>query len=134
VEVGDAGGEGVIAAIGGISSGWSLYVKDGKPTFYYNFFEVDHVRIQSSETLPKGKSSIRVEFTPLEPGPGKPADVKVFVNGKETGSGRVGKTVPFRYGVEPFDIGRDTVSPVSKDYKVPYVFQGRIEQVTIEVR
>ncbi|HSO61221.1 MAG TPA: hypothetical protein VLR50_09330, partial [Desulfobacterales bacterium] len=63
-----------------------------------------------------------------------PADVKVFVNGKETGSGRVGKTVPFRYGVEPFDIGRDTVSPVSKDYKVPYVFQGRIEQVTIEVR
>ncbi len=134
VEVGDAGGEGVLAAIGGISSGWSLYVKDGKPTFYYNFFEVDHARIQSSETLPKGKSSIRVEFTPLEPGPGKPADVKVFVNGKETGSGRVGKTVPFRYGVEPFDIGRDTVSPVSKDYKVPYVFQGRIEQVTIEVR
>jgi len=36
--------------------------------------------------------------------------------------------------VEPFDIGRDTVSPVSKDYKVPFVFQGRIDQVTIEVR
>ena len=134
LEVGDAGSEGVLAAIGGITSGWSLYVKDGKPTFYYNFFEVDHSRIQSSEPLPKGKSSVRVEFTPVEPGLGKPADVKVFVNGKETGSGRVGKTVPFRYSAEPFDIGRDTVSPVSKDYKVPYVFQGRIEQVTIEVR
>jgi hypothetical protein len=34
---------------------------------------------------------------------------------KETGSGRVGKTVPFRYNVEPFDIGRDTVSAVSKE-------------------
>ena len=134
VEVGDAGGEGVLAAIGGVSSGWSLYVKDGKPTFYYNFFEVDHARIQSSESLLKGKSSIRVEFTPVEPGPGKPADVKMFVNGKETGSGRVGKTVPFRYSVEPFDIGRDTVSPVSKDYKVPFAFQGRIDQVTIEVK
>jgi organic radical activating enzyme len=32
VEVGDAGGEGVLVAIGGLSSGWSLYVKDGKPT------------------------------------------------------------------------------------------------------
>jgi arylsulfatase len=134
IEVGDAGGEGVLAAIGGISSGWSLYVKDGKPTFYYNFFEVDHARIQSSENLPKGKSSVRVEFTPVEPGPGKPAAVKLFINGRETGNGRVERTVPFRYSVEPFDIGRDTVSPVSNDYKAPFAFQGRIEQVTIEVK
>ena len=110
-------------------------MKDGKPTFYYKFFEVDHARIQSSESLPKGKSSVRVEFTPVEPGFGnKPADVKLFVNGKETGSGRVGKTVPGRYSVEPFAIGSDTVSPLSKDYKVPFTFQGRIEQVTIELK
>jgi hypothetical protein len=134
IEVGDSGGEGVLAAIGGITSGWSLFVKDGKPTFYYNFFEVDHARIQSSESLPKGKSSARVEFTPVEPGPGKPVDVKLFINGKETGKGRVAKTVPFRYSVEPFDIGRDTVSPVSQDYKAPFAFQGGIEQVTIELR
>ena len=54
----------MLAAIGGVTSGWSLYVKDGKPTFYYNFFEVDHARVQSSEVLPKGKSSVRVEVTP----------------------------------------------------------------------
>ena len=134
VEVGDAGSDGVLAAIGGITSGWSLYVKDGKPTFYYNFFEVDHARIQSSEALPKGTSTVRMELTPVEPGPGTPADVKLFVNGKETGKGRVVKTVPFRYSVEPFDVGRDTVSPVTEDYKVPFAFQGRIEHVTIEVQ
>ena len=134
VEVGEAGSDGVLAAIGGITSGWSLYVKNGRPTFYYNFFEVDHARIQSSEALPKGTSTVRMEFTPVEPGPGKPADVKLFVNGKETGKGRVAKTVPFRYSVEPFDVGRDTVSPVTEDYKVPFAFQGRIEHVTIEVK
>ena len=134
VEVGEAGSDGVLAAIGGITSGWSLYVKDGKPTFYYNFFEVDHARIQSSEVLPKGTSTVRMELTPVEPGPGKPADVKLFVNGKETGRGRVAKTVPFRYSVEPFDVGRDTVSPVTEDYKVPFAFQGGIEHVTIEVK
>lgn len=134
VEVGDTDGEGVLAAIGGITSGWSLYIKDGKPTFYYNLFEVEHARIQSSESLPKGKSSVRMEFTPVEPGPGKPADVKLFINGKETGSGRVEKTVPFRYSVEPFDIGRDTVSAVSKDYTVPFAFNGRIDHVTIELK
>jgi hypothetical protein len=94
VEVGDAGSDGVLAAIGGITSDWSLYVKDGKPTFAYNFFEVDHARIQSSESLPKGKSTVRVEFSPVESGPGKPAAVKLFVNGQETGKGRVAKTVP----------------------------------------
>ncbi|MGE0236609.1 arylsulfatase [Methylocystis sp.] len=134
VLVGDGGTDGVLAAIGGVTSGWSFYVKDGKPTFYYNFFEVDHAKVQSSEQLPKGKSSVRVEVSPTAPGPGKPANVKILVNGKETANGIVGKTVPFRYSVEPFDIGRDSVSAVSKDYKSPFAFQGRIEQVTVEIQ
>jgi arylsulfatase len=134
VEVGSAGTDGVLAAIGGISSGWSLYVKDGKPTFYYNFFEVEKYRIQSAEPLPAGKSSVRVELTPVEAGPGKPAMVKLYVNGKQTGEGRVEKTVPFRYSVEPFDVGVDNVSAVSEEYQPPFAFKGRIEQVVIEVK
>ena len=63
-----------------------------------------------------------------------PIGVKSSINEQESGNGRVEKTVPFRYSVEPFDIGRDTVSPVSKNYKVPFAFQGRIDQVTIEVK
>ncbi len=134
VESRPSGADGVLAAVGGISSGWSLYVKDGRPVFYYNFFEVEKYRVQSSEALPAGKSTVRVEVTPVEAGPGKPATVKLFVNGKQTGEGRLDKTVPFRYSVEPFDVGRDNVSAVSDEYKPPFAFQGRIEQVTIEVK
>jgi arylsulfatase len=133
VEVVQAGADGVLAAIGGIISGWSLYVEKGKPTFYYNFFEVEHVKVQSPEAMPPGKATIKVEFTPVEPGLGKPANVKLLVNDKEVGHGFVPRTVAFRYGVEPFDIGMDTVSAVSEDYKAPFPFQGRIEKVTIEV-
>jgi hypothetical protein len=43
----------------------------------------------------------------------------------------VPRTVAFRYGVEPFDVGMDTVSPVSAEYVSPFVFQGRIDGVTI---
>src|SRR5262245_36857400 len=68
VEAGAGSNDGVLAAIGGISSGWSLYVKNGRPTFYYNFFEVAGYRAQSSVPLPKGKSTVKVEFTPEEPG------------------------------------------------------------------
>jgi arylsulfatase len=134
VEAGASGTDGVLAAVGGITSGWSLYVKDGKPTFFYNFFEVEKYRVQSSEALPSGKATVRVEVTPVEAGPGKPATVKLFVNGKQTGEGRVEKTVPFRYSVEPFDVGMDNVSAVSDEYKPPFVFKGRIERVTIEVK
>ena len=75
IETSGAGSDGVLAAIGGVTSGWTLYVKNGKPTFDYNFFEVERYRTQSSEALPPGKSTVRVEFTPVEPGPAKPATV-----------------------------------------------------------
>ena len=134
VEIGQAGADGVLAAIGGIISGWSLYIKEGKPTFYYNFFEVEHAKVQSSEAIGPGKATIRVEFAPVESGLGKPANVKLLINDKKVGHGFVPRTVAFRYGVEPFDIGMDTVSAVSEDYKAPFPFQGRIEKVTIEVK
>jgi arylsulfatase A-like enzyme len=130
----DDGADGVLAAIGGVTSGWSLYVKHGKPTFYYNFFEVASARIEAKEPLQEGKSSIRLEFTPTEPGVGKPAVAKLFVNDREAGSARVERTVPYRFGVEPLDIGRDTVSAVSKDYQPPFAFSGKIDRVTIELR
>lgn len=134
VDVTDEGNDGVLAAIGGIISGWSLYVKDGKPTFHYNYFDVEHTAIRSSETLTPGKSKITVEFTPVSPAPNAAADVKLLINGREVATGRVEKTVPFRYGVEPFDVGMDTVSPVSDEYKSPFPFQGRISDVTIDLR
>jgi hypothetical protein len=87
IDCGTSAADGVIAAIGGKSSGWSLYVKDGRPTFYYNFFEVAGYRAQSSVSLPHGKSTVRVEVTPEEPGYGKPAAAKLFVERRRQPSG-----------------------------------------------
>jgi Sulfatase len=133
VEIRDTSRDGVLAAVGGIISGWSLYVKDGKPTFHYNLFDVEHTTIQSPEVLSPGKANISVEFMPVGPAPGAAANVRMLVNGTEMARGVVNRTVPFRYGVEPFDVGRDTVSPVSGDYKSPYPFQGQMIGVTIDL-
>lgn len=134
-EIETVGGEtdGVIAAMGGGASGWSLYVKDGRPTFYYNFFEVAGYRAQSSSPLPQGKNTVRVEFMPEEPGYGKPAAAKMFVNGKQTATVRVEKTVPVGYGPEGLDIGMDNISAVSPDYRSPFAFRGKVRSVTIAV-
>src|SRR5262245_29636082 len=129
-----AAADGVIAAISGSTSGWSLYVKNGRPTFYYNFFEVAGYRAQSSVPLPKGKSTVRVEFTPNEAGYGKPATARLFVNDEETGSVVVERTVPVAYSAEGFDVGMDNISRVSPDYVAPNPFRGTIKSVTIALK
>jgi len=126
--------DGVIIAEGGKTSGWSFYVKDGLPTFYYNFFEVAGYRAQSTTPLPKGKSTARFEFTPEEKGYGKPADVKLFVNGQQTGTVRVERTVPVGYSGEGLDIGSDNISAVSPDYTSPFAFAGKVLSVTLAVK
>ena len=133
LEADDEPANGVLAAIGGKTSGWSLYVKDGRPTFYYNFFEIAGYRAQSSTLLSKGKHTVRVEFNPEEKGYGKPAAVKLFVDGEQTGTVRVEKTVPVGYSGEGFDVGADNISAVSRDYKSPFAFTGKIKGVTIAV-
>jgi arylsulfatase len=134
VENGAEGSGGVLVAIGGSGGGWSLYVKDGRPVFHYNFFDVANYRAESRTPLPKGKSTVRVEFTPTEKGFGKPAVAKLLVDGRETGQVRVEKTVPVAYSVEGLDIGMDNISPVSPDYKSPFPFAGKVQSVTIAVQ
>ena len=58
--------------------------------------------------------------------------MKLFVNGKLVGEGPVGMSM-FRHGIEPFDVGRDSISPVSPDYKAKgaFAFTGTIEKITI---
>jgi arylsulfatase len=38
VVVPDDGAEGVIIAVGGSIGGWSLYAKNGKPKYCYNYY------------------------------------------------------------------------------------------------
>ena len=44
-----SGAEGVIIAQGGFSNGWSLYAKDGKLKYCYNFFGIRAVLRRGSQ-------------------------------------------------------------------------------------
>ena len=54
VEIPQAAASGVLLAQGGAHSGWSLYVKDGKPAFAYNVLGTV-TTISSNERLPTGR-------------------------------------------------------------------------------
>jgi arylsulfatase len=126
------GGDGVIVAEGGIVGGFTLYVKDRKPVYEYNCFTADRYRVVGTAPLPVGPCTIKMEFDYDGGGPGKGGTAKLSVNGKEVASGRVDKTEFARFSAdETFDVGCDTGSPVSNDYKSPFKFTGKIKKVEI---
>ena len=50
------------------------------------------------------------------------------------GEGRFDKQVGGRFTVnESFDVGCDTVTPVSKDYTSPFAFTGKIDRVVVDI-
>jgi arylsulfatase len=134
----EKGCEGVIACVGGLSGGWSLYVKDGKLTYHYNLADFEHYSVQANAPLPVGKVLVKLEYTSkgLKPGGtlNNGATVKLFVNDKAVGEGTVG-TALARHGIEPFEVGRDSVSPVCPDYKGKgdFAFTGRIDKIQFDV-
>ena len=62
VEIPAGGANGVILAQGGRFGGWSLYLKDGKPIYQYNFLGLAQYKVAADKPLPPGKATIRYEF------------------------------------------------------------------------
>ena len=71
VEIPQGGANGVILAQAGRFGGWSLYIKDGKPTYTYNFLGLQRFNIAAAQPIPAGKATIRYEFASDGPGMGK---------------------------------------------------------------
>jgi arylsulfatase len=92
IETGDKPANGVIVAQGGRFGGWSLYVKDGTPTFTYNYLGLDLSTATASEKLPKGKATVKMDFA-YDGGekPGAGGTVTLSVNGKSVGTAKVAK-------------------------------------------
>jgi len=63
--------EGVVLAAGGYFGGISLYIKEGRPQFRYNYFGSEYTTISGKEALPRGDVNLRYEFAYDGGGTGK---------------------------------------------------------------
>ncbi len=134
VDVPQTGGDGVLVAAGGFAAGYALYVKDGKPCYEYNWFAQQRYKVASSEKLAPGPAIIRIDFNYDGGGVAKGGTVTMFVNDKKVAQGRVEKTVLARFSPdETFDIGLDSATPVSEDYKSPNPYTGKLRKVEIHL-
>jgi arylsulfatase len=123
----------VVTCAGSFSAGWSLYIKGGKPVFRYTSFEIGDITIPGTIAIPEGKVTVKTEFTP-DGSPEGAGTLKLFVNGKPAGESQIKRTF-FRHGLEPFEVGRDSITAIDPDYKDKgkFEFTGKIDKVTFEL-
>jgi len=137
VTIPKGGAKGVILAQAGRFGGWSLYLKNGKPTYSYNFLGLKRFTIAAKNPVSAGKAKIGFEFAYDGGGLGKGGTGTLFVNGKKVAQGRIENTQPIIFsGDEGADVGEDGETPVVEDYGVPapYRFTGKIDKITIDLK
>jgi arylsulfatase len=131
VDIPPGGANGVIAADGGMSSGYALYMKDGRPAYTYNYLGREVTTMTAPDRLPAGKARVDLLFVYEGGGEGNGATVRLSVNGAKVAEAHLSKTVPKIYTYdESFDIGEDTATAVGP-YTAPFPFTGTIERVEI---
>jgi arylsulfatase len=134
LEVPASGASGVIIAQGGLTGGWSLYAKDGKPRYCYNVFGLDRYTVEGTTAVSPGKHQVRMEFEYDGGGIGKGGTVTLFIDGQPVGEGRVEQTEPFVFSAdETCDVGNEFGSPVTYDYPSPKRFSGEVNWVQLDV-
>jgi arylsulfatase len=135
VEVPVSGAEGVIVAQGGSVGGWSLYAKNGRLKYCYNFLGIARSFAEGSTPIPSGRHQVRLEFKYDGGGLAKGGEISLYVDGVKDGQGRLDITVPMTFSFdETCDIGKETGSPVSPDYgERGNEFRGEVHWVQIDL-
>jgi arylsulfatase len=127
-----ANGNGVIVCQGGRFGGLSLYMKNGKPAFTYNYLGLESTDVIASQPLKPGKYQIVYDFKYDGGGPGKGGIGTITVDGNKVAEKRIERTQPGIFSVDDLaDVGVDDGTWVA-DYGTSSKFNGSISKVNIE--
>jgi len=127
VEITDPNCSGVIFAHGSRFGGHTLFIKDKKLHYVYNFLGIPPEQLFSSPELKPGKYTLGMEFTREKAGKYNESvgTTKIYVNDKAVAEGpmraQVGK---FTLSGDGLCVGRDSGDAVSHQYKSPGAFKG----------
>lgn len=129
--------EGVIFSHGSLFGGHSLFIKDHKLHYVYNWLgETDQVIVSDAE-IPAGDCVLGVSFdkTGNDAQHSATGTLSLYINDLKVDEAEI-KTQPgkFMLGGEGLNIGKDPGSPVTNMYTSPFAFTGgTISEVIVDV-
>jgi len=140
VQLDSSDAEGVLYAHGGVAGGHSLYVKNKKLLYAFNWIGTHLQHIAADGELTQGQHVLAAEFAMTGPNqdpevPGFAGILSLFVDDEQVGSGPL-VTQPGYFCLvgDGICVGRDSASPVTPDYDSPFTFTGgKIDKVVVDV-
>jgi arylsulfatase len=129
--------EGVLFAAGGVAGGHSLYIKDGRLHYAYNWLGEKLQQVDSGTEVPTGKHLLSASFEKTgtdQATRSARGNLRLFIDDKEVGTTEI-ITQPGYFGLaDGLCVGRDSGSSVTPDYAAPFAFTGgTIDRVIIDV-
>jgi arylsulfatase len=127
VDIKDANASGVIFAHGSRFGGHSLFIKDHKLYYVYNFLGITEQKLVAAESIKTGKYTFGMEFLKEKAGEHGESlgNMQLYINDKSVAAGamraQVGK---FTLVGDGLCVGYDSGDPVSKMYASPGEFKG----------
>jgi hypothetical protein len=119
---------------------------NGKPVFTYNLLDLKRTRWEGPDALAPGKHTILYDFRydglgeatlayNSTSGVGRGGTGTLKVDDKVVSTQKLERSLPLVLPLDQtFDIGQAGPTPVDdRDYKVPFLFTGKINKVTIAV-
>ena len=138
LEIPEDGANGVILTQGGRLGGWSLYMKDGKPAYTYNFLGLSRDTVAADQTIAEGKATVVLNFEYGGGGLGKGGMARLSVNGQQVAEGRIERTQPMLFSAdETADVGLDNQTPVAEGIGIgrdETCFTGTINKIILQVK
>jgi arylsulfatase A-like enzyme len=135
IDTPEAGG--VLFAHGGVGGGHSLYIKDGRLHYVYNWLGERIQKVVADREITTGEHVLSAEFekTGDEPNGSAVGTLTLYVDTEPAGSGEI-VTQPGFFALvgDGICVGRDSGSPVSPDYVAPFPLTGgTIDRVVVDV-
>jgi arylsulfatase A-like enzyme len=132
--------EGVVWAAGGVPGGHSLYVKDGRLRYTFNWIGTVLQDVVADSPLTAGSHVLVAEFVSSGPStnpdmPGTEGTLTLYVDDKPVGHGPL-ITQPgyFCLTGDGICVGRDSASAVTPEYEAPFPFRGgSIDRVVVDL-
>lgn len=124
------GYEGTLVAAGDNMGGYTLYIKENRLVFHFNYLAEKHFHQVSDIEVPDGQVALGFEFVCSKPDQGIG---RLLINGKPTGNIFI-KAYPLFSGGK-FAIGRYALSPITAEMKSKNCFryQGEIDRLELNM-
>ncbi|ORW97870.1 arylsulfatase [Mycobacterium szulgai] len=130
--------EGVIVANADFMGGFALWVDPQRRLHHtYSFLGVETYRQVSTEPIPTGDVTVRMQFDSEQPVVGSGGRVTLWAGNRLIGEGELPQTVSLAFtSYAGLDVGRDNGLVVDREYedKAPYAFSGTVHEVIFDLK